>query len=99
MTLGRVNEKKGRKRKMWGGVGSEAVTSGQRPPSAARVCVCVCARIRRGKATKLRYPPCDPPGLLRPHPGFRGRILEKRRPGRHWPLREHRLSSANRGPS
>lgn len=36
---------------------------------------------------------------LRPHPGFRGRILEKRRPGRDWPLRELRLSSANRGPS
>lgn len=41
MTLGRVNEKKGRKRKTWGGVGSEAVTSGQRPPSA----LCVCARV------------------------------------------------------
>lgn len=45
MTLGRVNEKKGRKRKTWGGVGSEAVTSGQRPPSVARECVCVCARV------------------------------------------------------
>lgn len=76
MTLGRVNEKKGRKRKTWGGVGSEAVTSGQRPPSAARVCVCVCARIRRGKATKLRYPPCDPPGCFAHTQDFGGESLK-----------------------
>lgn len=93
---GRVRgmEKK-RRRKMWG-VSRWKRTLGWWPVGSGLLRRRMCARIRRGKATL-----CTPArsSWLRPHPGFRGRILEKRRPGRHWPLREHRLSSANRGPS
>lgn len=73
MTLGRVNEKKGRKRKTWGGVGSEAVTSGQRPPSAVRVCVCVCVRAYQArKGHEATLPPVRSSWAASPTPRISG---------------------------